>query len=143
MYRGPKAAMAVLFFVSLLHQQSGLAQAADESGLSLTIRCTTNVLRVGDEIPIELTISNHATNDYNYRDRTHDHIGRMSEYKLIAKTASRESVPDPRMHFKPTRLSGASGPRVLHPGESFSKIIPLNRWALMKLMYTCSPAMRR
>jgi hypothetical protein len=106
--------------------------AINSLGLTLEIRCTTNVLKVGDEIPIEFTISNHGTEDYKYPDRTYDRSGRMPEYELTAKTASGESVPDPRVHFKPFGMGGLFQYGVLHPGESFSKIIALNLWALIK-----------
>jgi hypothetical protein len=87
---------------------------------------------VGDEIPIEFIISNHGTADYKYTDRNYDRGGRMGEYKLVAKTVSGESVPDARLHFQPGMGGGLGQPRLLHPGESFSKVIALNLWALIK-----------
>jgi hypothetical protein len=127
-----KAAWAVLVFVSLLQQQSGLAGVEDKNGLSLEIRCTNDVLKVGDEIPVEFILSNHGPADYKYTDRNYDRGGRMGEYKLAAKTASGESVPDARLHFRPGMGGGLGQPRLLHPGESFSKVIALNLWALIK-----------
>src|SRR5580658_4301745 len=107
--------------------------AANPPGLSLVIRCTAGVLKEGDEIPIEFIISNHGTEDYKYDDRNYDRGGRLIDYKLVAKTASGESVPDPRLHIQPGKVGGGlPAPRVLHPGDSLTKIIPLNLWALIK-----------
>jgi hypothetical protein len=108
------------------------APEAIPSGLSLVIRGPTNVIKQGDEIPIEFIISNHGTVDHKCSDRNYDRSGRMGEYKLTAKTATGETIPDARQHFQPGMAGGLSQPRVLHPGESFSKIIPLNLWALIK-----------
>jgi hypothetical protein len=101
------------------------------SGISLEIHGATNVFRVGDEIPIQFTISNRGTVDYKYNDRNYDRGGRMWEYQLVAKTAAGGMVPDARQHFEPGMIGGLGQNGVLHPGESFSKIIALNLWALM------------
>src|ERR1035438_5577068 len=105
---------------------------ANAQGISLSIRCTSTVVKVGDEIPIEFILSNHGRADYKYNNRTYDRGGRLWEYKLTAKTAAGESLPDPRLHFKPGMAGGLSQSGVLHPGESFTKVIPLNLWALIK-----------
>ncbi|MGD1085162.1 MAG: HEAT repeat domain-containing protein, partial [Verrucomicrobiota bacterium] len=105
---------------------------ANPSGITLEIRCETNVFKVGDEIPIQFIISNHGTADYKYLNITPDHGGGLLEFRLVANTASGENVPDPRMHSDQVFAGGVSSPAVLHPGESFTKIIPLNRWALIK-----------
>jgi hypothetical protein len=120
-----------MFLVSLVHLLSGLAQAGDESGLSLIIRGPTNTLKEGDEIPIAFTISNHGTDDFTYENRTYDWTGQTQDYKLAAKTASGDSVPAPPP-FRPAFDMGGIVPiGVVHPGESFTKIIPLNHWALV------------
>jgi beta-lactamase regulating signal transducer with metallopeptidase domain/HEAT repeat protein len=106
--------------------------AANPSGLSLVIRGPTNAVKVGDEVPIEFIISNHGSNDYTYEDRNSNRSGRLDEYTLAAKTSSGESVPDPRATLLSWMAGGTYGPGLLHPGESFTKIIPLNRWALIK-----------
>jgi len=105
--------------------------AANPSGLSLEIRCTNEVLKVGDEIPIEFILSNHGTEDYKYIDHTYWRSDRWDEYKLTAKTASGEAVPCQSENYKAANWSGALEFRVLHPGESFSKIFALNCWALI------------
>jgi hypothetical protein len=90
-------------------------------------------LKVGDEIPIEFIISNHGTEDYGYSDNTPDHIGGLPEFRLVASNAAGGPVPDPRLHSE-RRIGGRGlgGLALLHPGASFSKIIPLNRWALIR-----------
>jgi HEAT repeat protein len=128
---GAMAALAALLFVSLLDQQSALAQAADESGLSLTIRCATNVLRVGDEIPIEFVISNHGREDCYYENMA----GQRPGFKLLVKTASGQEVPE----IPPNIVDFGGYPRnlqglfpILHPGHSVTNTIVLNRWFLVK-----------
>jgi hypothetical protein len=154
--RAPGPASEPRSETSGLHQQSGMAQARESppaatnqtntaagpvnspksavnpSGISLTIRCANDVLRVGDEIPIEFIITNYGTGDYKYVDNTYDRSGRMPQYALIAKTASGESVPDPRPKPFFAWEGGLGSFAVLHPGASFSKTIPLNRWVLIK-----------
>src|ERR1039458_9612115 len=105
---------------------------ANAQGISLSIRCTSTVVKVGDEIPIEFILSNHGRADYKYNNRTYDRGGRLWEYKLTAKTAAGESLPDPRLHFKPGMAGGLSPSCVLHPGGSFPKDIQLNLWMLIK-----------
>jgi len=101
--------------------------------LSLAIRCTNTDLKAGDEIPIEFTITNKGTNDYKYADRTYDRSGRMGEYKLVAHNASGKEIPDPRAVSKGFwNAGGLFQYKILKPGESFTRIIPLNRWALVK-----------
>jgi hypothetical protein len=108
------------------------ATVTDAPLLSLIIRCTNAVVKAGDEIPIEFRITNRGTNDYKYADRTYDRSGRMDEYSLIAKTESGKVVSDPRSLYKAGWFGGGLfGYQVLKPSESFTKIIPLNRWALI------------
>jgi hypothetical protein len=145
------AALVSIIFIFLLHQPSTNAKAqatpqaatkqtnaaagtfnsskpaANPSGLSLVIRCTNEVLKVGDEIPIEFIISNHGTEDYTYGRTSFG--DRFAEFELLAKTTSGVSLPRPP--FSIQRVF--SGPfSILHPGESISKIIPLNYWAAIK-----------
>jgi hypothetical protein len=101
--------------------------------LSLSIRCTNDVVKAGDEIDIEFKITNRGTNDYRYANRTYDRSGRMNEYQLVATNSSGEAVPDPRAKDKGFRMGGGLFQySILKPGESFTKVIPLNRWALVK-----------
>jgi hypothetical protein len=101
--------------------------------LSLSIRCTNNVLKAGDEIPIEFIITNRGTNSYEYTDRTYDHSGRMREYKLEARIESGEMLPDPRAGYKGGWLGGGLfNESTLRPAQSFTRTIALNRWALVK-----------
>jgi hypothetical protein len=101
--------------------------------LSLAIRCTNGVVKAGDEIAIEFRITNCGTNDYRYANRTYDRSGRMNEYQLVATNSSGEAVPDPRANDKAFRMGGGLFQySILKPGESFTKVIPLNRWALVK-----------
>jgi beta-lactamase regulating signal transducer with metallopeptidase domain/HEAT repeat protein len=106
--------------------------AANPPGLSLVIRCTNDVLKVGDEIPIEFIVSNHGTEDYQYQDPPSDASDRLAQFELIAKTASGSHVPVPGSLGRVPRYGSVYTPRVLHPGESFTKVISLNRWALVK-----------
>ena len=101
---------------------------ANPSGLSLVIRCTNDVLKVGDEIPIQFIISNQGAEDYEYQNPIYDRSGRMAEFYVNAKTTSGKSVHELRVTWLGR---GIGAPGVLHPGESFSKFVPLNRWALI------------
>jgi len=101
--------------------------------LSLSIRCTNEFVKAGDEIDIEFKITNRGTNDYKYADRTYDRSGRMNEYILTATNESGEAVADPRASNKMGWFGGGLFQyAILKPGQSFTKIIPLNRWALVK-----------
>jgi hypothetical protein len=121
--------------VALFQQQSSQAQAqalrqgAISPGISLEIRAPTNVLKVGDLIPIQFIISNQGTRDFNYVDPMPQLIV-PDEVNLVAKTASGEVVPKPKLSSRPTQLVRQI--LVLHPGQSFAKSIPLNFWALIK-----------
>ena len=106
--------------------------AAQPNSLALSIRCPLPELRLGDEIPIEFIITNQGTNEYSYRDRNYDRSGRMEEYRLMAKTETGQAVPDPRAHYVAGMGGGLAGSGKLHPGQSFTKTIALNRWALIK-----------
>jgi hypothetical protein len=46
----------------------------NEMGISLSIRCTNAVWKVGDEIPIEFLITNHGANGYEYANRTDESV---------------------------------------------------------------------
>ncbi len=123
----------LLLFTVLPVWSASTASGAAPSVLSLTIRCTNTVIKAGDEIPIEFCISNGGVSDYHYEDRNYDRSGRMNEYKLVAKDAAGEVVADPRANHKGGWFGGGMFQEgILKPGKSFVKIIPLNRWALVK-----------
>jgi len=124
-------ALALLISVALLFQHPGKSQSQNESGISLEIRCTNSVLKVGDEIPIEFIIRNHGKEDHEY-DSDVDRSFRIDEYELVAKSRFGARVPDPFSHTSNRFSEGSGRAGVLHPGKAFSKIIPLNRWALIK-----------
>jgi hypothetical protein len=100
--------------------------------LGLSIRCPLPELHVGDEIPVEFIITNRGTNEYSYRDRNYDRSGRMEEFRLLAKTETGQTVPDPRAHYVGGFGGGLSGLGKLKPGHSFTNTIALNRWALIR-----------
>lgn len=101
--------------------------------LTLTIHCPENDIKQGDEIPIVFTITNKGKSPYSYDDRNGDRSGRMPEYELVAKREDGTTVLDPRKRDLCTcRFGGGpSRPERIEPGESFSKTIALNRWALI------------
>ena len=108
------------------------ADASNSPDLSLSIRCTNDVIKVGDEIAIEFRITNRGQADYPYADRGYDRSGRMNEYALAAKTESGQPVPDPRANHQGFWMGGGLyQTATLKPGASFTKVIPLNRWALI------------
>jgi hypothetical protein len=114
-------------------EREATADTALKFPLSLAIRCTNDVMKAGDEIDIEFRITNRGTNDYKYADRTYDRSGRMDEYKLVATNSSGEAVPDPRAGHEGGWFGGGLfNYQILKPGESFTKVIPLNRWSRVK-----------
>lgn len=82
---------------------------------------------MGDEIPVEFVISNGGTTDYIYDDRTYDRSGRMPEYELTVKSADGKTLPE--LDYGGFS-GGLSGQGTLHPGNVFTKAIPLNLWAV-------------
>ena len=103
--------------------------------LSLTIHCPEDEIKQGDEIPIVFTITNNGESPYTYDKRNYDRSGRMPEYELVAKREVGTSVLDPRERDPCTcRIGGglSSGTGQIKLGESFSKTIALNLWALIK-----------
>lgn len=134
-----KIATALTGMVLICMAAPGAVAAEDAASdyvapvLSLTIRCTNEAVNVGDEIPVEFEITNRGTNDYKFVDRNYDRSGRMPEYSFIAKNAAGDTVPDPRVGNRGGWFGGGLGQyATLKPGQSFTKVIPLNRWALIK-----------
>jgi len=104
----------------------------DKPNLTLTIHCPENDIKQGDEIPIVFTITNNGESPYSYDKRNYDRSGRMWEYKLVAKRDDGTVIPDPRENYKEGIGGGlSSGIGKIRTGESFSKTIALNRWALI------------
>jgi hypothetical protein len=81
---------------------------------------------------VEFIITNQGTNEYSYEDRNYDRSGRMEEYRLMAKTETGQSVPDPRAHYVGGIGGGLARRGKLKPGHSFTQTIALNRWALIQ-----------
>ena len=99
--------------------------------LTLSIRCDALVAKVGDEVLITFVIKNEGNADYQYPDRTYDRSGRLGEYELTAVDEEGKVVPDPRAKRRGGISGGVERQGRLAPGESFTKTIALNRWALL------------
>ena len=99
--------------------------------VSLNIRCTNEVLKAGDEIPIEFIITNRGPNDFKYVTCNYDRSGRMNTYKLTAATEVGETVADPRAN-RGYHGGGIGGFAYLMPGQSLRQTILLNLWALVE-----------
>ena len=127
-----KMASAMGLLGLLVLRPFGLAPAAEQPSLSLLLRGPTNTIRLGDEIPVEFLITNTGLADYKFTDRNYDRSGRMWEYRLTATTATGAKVPDPRRQFRPGMMGGLGQARSLLPGQSFTKTIALNLWALIE-----------
>ena len=89
-------------------------------------------MKAGDEVPIEFIVSNLGTQDYKFEDRNYDRSGRMEEYRLKAKAADGFFLADPRAAFRMGMGGGMFQYGVLHPGESYSRVVYGNRWALLR-----------
>lgn len=111
------------------------AVCSTESGganLELVINCPEKGIRRGDEIPILFTITNRGKSSYRYDTRDHDRSGRLMEYKLVAKREDGTVVADPRKDYEGGIGGGlSSGMAYIDTGQSFTKTIALNRWALI------------
>jgi len=126
--------LTVVSHTSFAAEESTKTKDKHHPKIRLIIRCDKTNIKVGDEIPIVFTIKNEGTTPFTYFDRNDDRSGRMSEYKLIATDQDGKGVNDPRqetMQFWLVR-GGFCNDCVLSPGQSFTKTIALNRWALLK-----------
>ncbi len=111
------------------------ANETNKPNLTLTIHCPEDEIKHGDEIPIVFTITNKGESSYFYYGRTgyhgNDRRRVMEQYKLIAKREDGTTVPDP-LEIYSGGEGGASPPEEqIETGESFSKTIALNQWALI------------
>jgi hypothetical protein len=118
--------ITILILTAITIQLAG-AENTNSVNLTLTIRCTNDVFKMGDEIPVEFVISNCGAADYAYESRTYDRSGRMSEYELTIKSFDGKKLPSPN-------YSGFAGglveDQILHKGEIFIQTISLNQWAV-------------
>ena len=115
-----------------VHAAEAYAASNQVQGLVLNIRCPNSVLKLGDEIPIVFVISNVGGADYRYDDHNADSSGWMPEYQMTVKSADGRTIPDLHKNYQEGASEWLGSTRVLHPGESFSKTIPLNLWAMLK-----------
>ena len=110
------------------------AVVARQQELAVVIQSGPGDLYTGDEIPITFVISNTGTGVHTYTDRSYDRSGRMGEYRLEASDERGVPLPDPRTTSPVPQgyIGGGLGtPSELKPGQTFSKTIPLNLWALI------------
>lgn len=142
----PKLILCLALVLSFAHWNVRAAESYEPStnfqGLVLNIRCTNLVLKLGDEIPIEFIISNGGVANYEYDDHNYDRSGRMPEYQLAVTSGDGNVIPDPRAKYPAGIFGGLGSMGILHPGEFFTKTIPLNLWATIKLpgQYTVTGA---
>lgn len=102
-------------------------------GLTLDIRCTNLVLKLGDEIPIEFVISNGGVANCEYDDTDYGPSDSVLEFQLTVKSADGKTVPNPYASFPAGNGQWLGSVRILHPGEFISKTYPLNAVAAIKL----------
>lgn len=122
---------ALLFFlVAAASPFAGTAAWRQGPQLILELRAQRGDLRAGDEIPMSFVIRNVGTTSYTYSDRNYDRSGRMGEYRLQAFDERGAPLADPRT--VPGYIGGGlSVVAELRPGESFTKTVALNLWALI------------
>jgi len=123
-----------LFVLIVLNLSSGVQADNDiEHDLVLKIHCPQRNIRQGDEIPIIFTITNKGSSAYSFEKRESDRSGRIREYKLVARQKDETVVPDPRENYVEGIGGGLGGGKgKIWAGQSFSRTIALNRWALIK-----------
>jgi len=106
-----------------------------EPNLSLTIHYADKKLKAGDEIPIVFTITNQGKSSYFYYGQTgyhgNDRRRVMEQYKLVAKREDGTTVPDPLQRYSGGEGYASPPEEQIESGESFSKTIALNQWALI------------
>lgn len=103
----------------------------NETQLELVINCPSQDIKLGDEIPIVFTITNKGNEPYSYDFRSYDRSGRFPEFELIATDESGIVLPDPLMGGG---ISGGLGGETqkIKTGQSFTKTVALNLWALIE-----------
>jgi HEAT repeat protein len=105
--------------------------ATNSLGISLTIRCTNDVYKAGDEIPVEFVISNGGPTEYIDMYQMSDRRGLTRKYALVARIDSGKQVRDP---FPFHGGGGAEAVAFAHltPGQSDTVTMPLNLWAAIE-----------
>lgn len=111
------------------------ANETNKPNLKLTIHCPENEIKQGNEIPIVFTITNKGESSYFYYGRTgyhgNDRRELMEQYLLVAKRDDGTIVPDPLNKYSGGEGGAPPPEEQIEPGESFSKTIALNQWALI------------
>ncbi len=117
-------------------QTQPATQPADPHTLTIAIRCPQQSFKLGDEIPITVEVTNIGDKPYLFIDHTYDFSGRAGFFKLTALTQNGKQdgqpIPDPFAVPKGAYATSCMPPQIkLQPGQSTTKTIPLNRWALI------------
>ncbi len=100
--------------------------------LRLSITCPVEVIRQGDPIPIEFTITNEGDSAYRFRDI---HDGWMQPCRLWAQYQLTEEIGVPLRIPRdlPPQFACWSGPsgssEEIKPGKSFRRNVELHEWA--------------
>ena len=136
--RSSSAVVVIAAAACLIIPLASLAAEEEENAvkaqpmLSLSLSVGEPDFKAGDEVGIIFTIKNDGDRAYSYYDRNYDRSGRMPEYQLAAVDGAGKTVPDPRDPNSIYVGGGLQRQAELAPGESFTKTIALNRWALLK-----------
>ena len=126
-------ALVVILCMTVSSLSPALDEVAEETDktigppLQVVIRCEEPQLYVGDEIPITFVITNAGAIPYRYSDGGHGRDGRT----LSAIDGDGNRVPDPRAKRQQAPHWGLYASRSLRPGDSSSRTVALNRWALV------------
>ncbi len=127
--------ISVLVLAVLVPSLDIQANKPGEPNLTLTIHCPKDEIKQGDEIPIVFTITNKGKSSYRYYDTDnfgHGIRSRLAEYRLVAKRENGTVVPDPQEKLRGTYGYGGFPKQQIEHGESFTKTVALNQWALVK-----------
>jgi beta-lactamase regulating signal transducer with metallopeptidase domain len=102
-----------------------------DEALRLTIRCEGELLKVGDEIPIEVAIANCSPEDLEYCDHPDGSGVHAGQFGLAAFDQHGRAVPDSSAATPEGSEEQATTRAVLRPGQSWARTVALNRWALI------------
>lgn len=111
----------------------GLARGAASPGgnLRFTIHCGGGLFKVGDEVPIELAITNGSPEDleyWDYPDGSGVHDGPLA---FAAFDQDGRAVPGSGAATSDARQEQATPRAVLRAGQSWARTVALNRWAFI------------